>query len=253
MSAGSPDFYSILSTQLRLPLQSNILYTHYQMTKPKRPEPTTAQQSTPLTDQALAYLRDAIQTQEINPGQEIDFAALAQKLGMSRTPIRESMRQLLTEGLLELLPGGAVCVTQLSAFEAEGFYHVRDELEIVAVRAAAVHISDLEIEMLRANLSLFDRTRTESKKLSKIDNQFHTILQDACNNSYLSQTLRRLRIRIGLLQGRPFSNPERINDAYKEHASIIKALESRDPDKAQRAIAKHYRSARKSRLSLLRS
>ena len=253
MSAGSPDFYSILSTQLRLPLQSNILYTHYQMTKPKRPKPTTAQQSTPLTDQALAYLRDAIQTQKINPGQEIDFAALAQKLGMSRTPIRESMRQLLTEGLLELLPGGAVCVTQLSAFEAEGFYHVRDELEIVAVRAAAVHISDLEIEMLRANLSLFDRTRTESKKLSKIDNQFHTILQDACNNSYLSQTLRRLRIRIGLLQGRPFSNPERINDAYKEHASIIKALESRDPDKAQRAIAKHYRSARKSRLSLLRS
>ena len=223
------------------------------MTKPKRPKPTTAQQSTPLTDQALAYLRDAIQTQKINPGQEIDFAALAQKLGMSRTPIRESMRQLLTEGLLELLPGGAVCVTQLSAFEAEGFYHVRDELEIVAVRAAAVHISDLEIEMLRANLSLFDRTRTESKKLSKIDNQFHTILQDACNNSYLSQTLRRLRIRIGLLQGRPFSNPERINDAYKEHASIIKALESRDPDKAQRAIAKHYRSARKSRLSLLRS
>ena len=223
------------------------------MTKPKRPKPTTAQQSTPLTDQALAYLRDAIQTQKINPGQEIDFAALAQKLGMSRTPIRESIRQLLTEGLLELLPGGAVCVTQLSAFEAEDFYHVRDELEIVAVRAAAVHISDLEIEMLRANLSLFDSTRTESKKLSKIDNQFHTILQDACNNSYLSQTLRRLRIRIGLLQGRPFSNPERINDAYKEHASIIKALESRDPDKAQRAIAKHYRSARKSRLSLLRS
>ena len=223
------------------------------MTKSKQPAPTTAQKNMPLTDQALAFLRDAIQTRKINPGQEIDFAALAQKLGMSRTPIRESIRQLLTEGLLELLPGGTVCVTQLSAFEAEGFYHVRDELEIVAVRAAAVHISDLEIEMLRANLSLFDRTRTESKKLSKIDNQFHTILQDACNNSYLSQTLRRLRIRIGLLQGRPFSNPERINDAYKEHASIIKALESRDPDKAQRAIAKHYRSARKSRLSLLRS
>ena len=221
------------------------------MTKLKQAAPVTAQKNMPLTDQALAYLRRAIQTRKVNPGQEIDFAALAQELGMSRTPIRESIRQLMTEGLLELLPGGAVCVTRLTAAEAEDFYHVRDKLEIVAARTAAVHISDLEIEMLRANLSLFDRTRTESKKLSKIDNQFHTILQDACNNSYLSQTLRRLRIRIGLLQGRPFSNPERINDAYKEHASIIKALESRDPDKAQRAIAKHYRSARKSRLSLL--
>jgi|TARA_B110000238_G_scaffold128467_1_gene138642 DNA-binding GntR family transcriptional regulator len=221
------------------------------MTNPKRPAPTTAQQNTPLTDQAMAYLRDAIQTQKISPGQEIDFAALAQKLGMSRTPIRESIRQLLTEGLLELLPGGAVSVTQLSAGEAEGFYHVRDELEIVSARAAAVHISDLEIAMLKANLAMFDSARAEPEKLFQIDNQFHTILHDACNNSYLSQTLRRLRIRIGLLQGRPFSNPERINDAYKEHASIIKALESHDPDKTQRAIAKHYRSARTSRLSLL--
>ena len=204
------------------------------MTKSKQPAPTTAQKNMPLTDQALAYLRDAIQTRKINPGQEIDFAALAQKLGMSRTPIRESIRQLLTEGLLELLPGGTVCVTQLSAVEAEGFYHVRDELEIVA-----------------ANLSLFDKARGEPEKLSQIDNQFHTVLYDACNNNYLSQTLRRLRIKIGLLQGRPFNNPKRINDAYNEHASIIKALESHDPDIAAIAVAKHYSNARKSRLSLL--
>jgi len=232
-------------------LLPEILYTLEQMKNTKPPAPTaTTQQNTPLTDKALAYLRDAIQTQKINPGQEIDFVALAQKLGMSRTPIRESIRQLLTEGLLELLPGGTVCVIQLSALEAEGFYHVRDELEIVAARAAAVHISDLEIEVLKANLALFDSARAKPKRLYQIDNQFHNVLHDACNNSYLSQTLRRLRIRIGLLQGRPFSNSERINDAYKEHASIIKALELHDPDKAERAITKHYRSARKSRLSL---
>ena len=100
-------------------------------------------------------------------------------------------------------------------------------------------------------MSPFDKAKADPEKLSLIDNQFHTILYDACNNSYLSQTLRRLRIRIGLLQGRPFSNPERIIAAYKEHASIIRALESRVPEKAQRAVAKHYRSARKSRLSLL--
>ena len=221
------------------------------MTKSEQPAPTTAHKNMPLTDQALAYLRDAIQTRKINAGQEIDFAALAQTLGMSRTPIRESIRQLLTEGLLELLPGGTVCVTQLSAVEAEGFYYVRDKLEIVAARAAAIHISDLEIAMLKANLSLFDKTRTDREKLSKIDSQFHTILYDACNNIYLSQTLSRLRIKIGLLQGRPFNNPERINDAYDEHASIISALESHDPDIAEGAVAKHYSNARKSRLLLL--
>ena len=221
------------------------------MTKSKQSSPTTAEKNLPLTDQALAYLRDAIQTRKIIPGQEIDFVDLAQKLGMSRTPIRESIRQLLTEGLLELLPGGTVCVTQLSDEEAEGFYHVRDELEIVAARAAAVHISDLEIEMLKANLTLFDEARNEPEKLSQIDNQFHTVLYDACNNDYLSQTLRGLRIKIGLLQGRPFNNPQRINDAYNEHASIIKALESHDPDNAESAVAKHYSNARLSRLSLI--
>lgn len=223
------------------------------MTKLKQRKPTTEQQDSPLTDQAMAYLRHAIQTQKIHPGEEIDFIALAEKLGMSRTPIRESIRQLLTEGLLELAPGGTVCVTELSTHEAEGFYHVRDELEIVAARAAALHISELEIEMLKTNLALFDKAKADTEKLAKIDNQFHALLYDACNNSYLSQTLTRLRIRIGLLQGRPFSNPERIVAAYKEHASIIKALESRAPDKAQKAVAKHYRSARKSRLSLIAS
>ena len=221
------------------------------MPKSKQPLPISAKKNMPLTDQALAYFRDAIQARRISPGQEIDFAGLAQKLGMSRTPIRESIRQLLTEGLLELLPGGTVCVTQLSSVEAEGFYHVRDELEIAAVQAAAVHISDLEIEMLKANLALFDSARAEPDKLSQIDNQFHSILHDACNNNYLSQTLRRLRLRIGLLHGQPFSNPERINDAYNEHAFIIKALESYDPDIAKSAVAKHYSNARKSRLSLL--
>ena len=92
------------------------------------------------------------------------------------------------------------------------------KLEIVAARTAAVHISDLEIEMLKANLSLFNMSRDEPEKLSQIDNQFHTVMYDACNNNYLSQTLRRLRIKTGLLQGLPFSNPKRINDAYNEHA-----------------------------------
>lgn len=221
------------------------------MTKLKQAAPVTAQKNMPLTDQALAYLRRAIQTRKVNPGQEIDFAALAQELGMSRTPIRESIRQLMTEGLLELLPGGAVCVTRLTAAEAEDFYHVRDKLEIVAARTAAVHISDLEIEMLKANLSLFNMSRDEPEKLSQIDNQFHTVMYDACNNNYLSQTLRRLRIKTGLLQGLPFSNPKRINDAYNEHASIIEALESHNPDIAESAVAKHYGNARKSRLSIL--
>jgi DNA-binding GntR family transcriptional regulator len=221
------------------------------MKESNKRKPPITQSNMPLTDQALAYFRDAIQTRKLKPGEELDFSELAQKLGMSRTPIRESIGQLITEGLLEQLPGGTVGVTQLSDEEEISFYHVRDELEIAAARAAAVHISDLEIEMLKANLSLFDNARTEPEFLWQIDNQFHTVLYDACNNNYLSQTLKLLRIRTGLLRGRPFDNPARINAAYKEHLSIVKALVLHNPDLVVKAVAKHYSNSRKSRLLLI--
>lgn len=211
------------------------------------------QQNMPLTDQALVYLRTAIHTGEIEPGQEIDFAALAQALGMSRTPIRESIRQLLTEGLLELLPGGTVCVTRLSAEEAEGFYHVLCELEISAARTAAIHISDLELEMLRTNLSMFDVSRDKPEILAQIDSQFHNVIYDSCNNDYLAKTLRLLRIRIGLLKVGPFNKAARVDAAYKEHLSIFKALESHNPELVEKAMSNHITKARKYRLSLLRN
>ena len=203
----------------------------------------------PLTDQALAYLRDSIQSGKLSPGQEIDYVELAAELGMSRTPIRESVRQLMAEGLVEMKPGGTVRVTELTAEEAESFYHVRDELEVVAARAAAVHISDLEIEMLQANLALFESAKSNKETLAQIDNQFHNLIYDACNNTYLTQTLKLLRTRIGLLKGKPFDSPKRIEDAYKEHAAIIKAFRSHDPDRVEKAVARHYANARKSRLS----
>lgn len=221
------------------------------MNKSRQREPANAQQNMPLTDQALVYLRNAILNGEFEPGQEIDFAEIAAKLEMSRTPIRESIRQLLTEGLLELLPGGTVCVTQLSAEEAESFYNVLCELEIAAARDAAMHITDLEIEMLRSNLSLFNSSLSEPERLSKIDSQFHNVIYQASNNTYLSQTLRLLRIRIGLLKVQPFEKSERIKAAYEEHQAVFNALKARDPDLAEKAISTHIKNARKYRLSLL--
>ncbi|MDG2421410.1 MAG: GntR family transcriptional regulator [Gammaproteobacteria bacterium] len=221
------------------------------MKKPKHSEPAKSSQNMPLTEQALVYLRDAIRTGKLNPGQEIDYAGLAQELSMSRTPIRESVRQLLTEGLLELMPGRTVCVTQVSSEEAESFYQVLHDLEIAAARAAAVHISDLEIKMLKANLSIFNDSKNEPEKLSQIDSQFHNLIYGACNNKYLSQTLKVLRIRIGLLKVQSFDKPARIKSAYREHMEIFKALKSHDPNLAEKAISKHISNARKYRLSLL--
>ena len=204
--------------------------------------------NTPLTDQALAFLRDSIQSGKLSPGQEIDYNQLASELGMSRTPIRESIRQLITEGLVEVSRGGTQRITELTAEQAEGFYQVRDELELAAARAAAVHISDLEIEMLKANLQRFESSKRDKELLVKLDNQFHNLIYDACNNVYLTQTLKLLRTRIGLLKGKPFHTEKRVEDACKEHKAILKALSTHDVDKVEKAVSTHYANARKSRL-----
>ena len=113
-------------------------------------------------------------------------------------------------------------------------------------------LSDLEIEMIKVNLSIFDKSRNEPEKLSQIDSQFHSLIYGACNNKYLSQTLKLLRVRIGLLRLKPFDKPARIKSTYKGHMELFKALKSHDPDLAEKAMSKHISSARKYRLSLLK-
>jgi len=218
------------------------------MPKTKQSAVSAQRSEASRSDLALQYLRDAIESRKLSAGDEIDFVSLAKELGVSRTPIRESIRQLRTEGLLELLPGGRVCVVQLSLQEIEDYYAVRLGLEVAAVRAAALHISDYEIKILSINLELFDKHRNNPLTLRKIDNQFHNIIYKASRNSYMLQTLHRLRIMLGLVVGNPLEINTRIAKVRNEHAAIVKALKSHQPDLAEKAVTIHIRNAHASRL-----
>jgi DNA-binding GntR family transcriptional regulator len=221
------------------------------MNKSSPSEPTKTRKNKTLTDQIMAHLRDAIHSGNFNSDQEIDLSKLARDLSTSRTPVRESIRQLITEGLLELLPSGAVRVIPLPAEEVEIFYQALCQLEIATARIAAANITDVELEMLNANLSLFLKARSQPDKLSQIDSQFHNIIYNASNNDYLLQTLKPLRTRMGLLKVQAFDTPARINASYKEHVAILEALKSHDPDLTEKAIAKHITNACMHRQSFL--
>lgn len=204
----------------------------------------------PLTEFVCAHLRESIESRQLRPGDEIDFAELAAKLNISRTPIRESIRKLHLEGLVEILSGGRVRIATLSQTDAEHFYVVRLELEKAAVRAATVHISEYEIEMLRLNIDHFAARKDSPDQLPIIDKAFHEILYDASRNQYLSNCLKSLRVMLGLFQDPAYDQGQRIHETHREHTVILKALLRRDSEQAEAAVARHITNAKKARLGL---
>jgi len=209
---------------------------------------TSLSRKEPLTELVSNHLRNGIESRVLRPGDEIDFAVLARELKISRTPIRESIRKLHADGLVEFFSGGRVRVATLSASDAEAFYVVRLTLEVAAARAATIHISDYELEMLRLNVEYFGAQMKIQTRLYAIDKQFHEILYDASRNQYLSQTLKSLRIVLGLVHGPAYDQKLRINETHAEHTAILKALLSRDPENSANAVTHHIKNAKKARL-----
>lgn len=202
----------------------------------------------PLTEVVSNYLRSSIEARRLRPGDEIDFASLSKKLKISRTPIRESIRKLHLEGLLEYDASGRVKVATLSSEDAEDFYAVRLELEISNIKSATIHITDYELEMLRLNLNLFEERSDKPSDLPDIDKMFHDIIYDASRNQFLSQSLKSLRVVLGLFQDPAYDRDSRISSTLKEHTAIFKALAQRDLQQAISAVTKHILNAKKARI-----
>lgn len=193
------------------------------------------------------HIRQAIQTRKLQPGDLINFPELEEELGISRTPIRESIGRLQADGLIESLPGGQFRVAVLSQKQISDFYAVRLELELIAASMAARQITDRELIMLRRNLEIFREHRHDSELLIRIDKQFHEIIFDATRNRYLSQRLKHLRGILALLPFKAFRTSSRVEQAIAEHTSIVNALSAHDLDAAVESVSTHVRNARDAR------
>lgn len=209
-----------------------------------------ANTSLPRAERAYQQLRAAIQAGQLAPGTRLREVELAESLGLSRTPVREALSRLESEGLVVNEPNRGMMVTQLDASMVSELYVMREVLEGTAAALAARHATDVELSLLRDIVERDLAIADDPVRLAANNRLFHETLHRCAHNRYLLKTLRSLHESMALLGRSTLAVPGRAQASYEEHASLVAALEQRDPAQAEQIMRRHIQQAYKVRLSL---
>lgn len=196
-------------------------------------------------------LRDAIEEGEIKSGHRVMEVEVADWLKVSRTPVRDAIRRLEAEGMLEHEPRSGLVVARLDRQAVMELYVMRETLEGTAARLCARHASDMEIQDL---VDLVERERQmqgDFEVLARHNLRFHAAIHRGAHNRYLEKSLVAVNDAMRLL-GKPLMLlPHRAQSAAAEHALLVDAVQRRDPDAAEEAARQHVRAAQRERLKRL--
>ena len=195
---------------------------------------------------------DEIRAGSLSPGDRLTESDLAERLGISRTPVREAMRQLESDGLITHTPRSGSSIRQLDYSEVSELYDMRAVLESTAARFAARAASDVEVDEL---VSIHEAmcAATDTQKLGQLNRQFHRCLLDAARNRFLLSAVRSIEKTLLILGPSTFNESERTTQSNEEHEQLLNAIGSRNPADAEQAMRKHIESAHRARLRQLRA
>jgi DNA-binding GntR family transcriptional regulator len=192
-----------------------------------------------LSDQAYYRLRELIITLELPPGSAINERDLMARTGLGRTPIREALRTLANERLVEIFPRRGVLVAGVNAGDLAGLSEVRRLLEPPAARAAAARrtaADRAETEELLAELA---QANGDERSLIELDQRIHRHVYGCTHNPFLSAALGEhylLSLRIWFLA---LDRVEELGDAVREHRELLEAIRDGDGDAAEAAMLRH--------------
>lgn len=201
-----------------------------------------------LAQQAYARLRDAIEEGMIEPGRRLLEVQVSDWLQISRTPVREALRRLQTEGLLEHGPTGGLMVAIHDSVAVSELYDMRESLEGTAAAMAARNANPTNIEVLRAHVRAQLALPADAHIHARENKLFHECLYSAAHNRFLLKSVQALQDAMALLGRTNFAVPGRIESSIEEHRIITEAIAARDPLKAEEAARRHIRSGYESRV-----
>jgi DNA-binding GntR family transcriptional regulator len=197
-----------------------------------------------LTDIAYDAIKHMIIYNEVEAGEFLSENALAKSLNMSRTPVREALKILASESLVEIHNGVGIFVRNITSREIHELFEVRTALECVAVVTFMNNVKDEEILEIEANW-LNVRQRLEKGEnvkyeyIAEIDHNFHTLILSRSNNSILFSIMDGIRQRIQRIQALSISRYPYHIDSIDQHLNIIKAIKAKDSKEAQRLLTEH--------------
>ena len=204
-------------------------------------------------DAVYEVLRRSILDGELPPGHRLRSDVLANELKVSRTPVREALRKLESEGLVDASRSGLV-VRQSSEEDLVEIFYLREALEGMAARLAAENATRAEIDELHALFEDMEAVagRGDIALVRKLTGEFHLLVCRASHNKRLIQSLQGLLDHVRQAQSSTLYMPGRPADALKEHRALLRAIEKRDPDLAETLARQHRRKTLDLRRKMLR-
>ena len=197
-----------------------------------------------LTDQAYAGIRTLICTGELPPGEVISEVELQENLGLGRTPIREAIRALASEHLIDVFPRRGTFVASVDPRNLRAMSEVRAQLEPMAARLAAERRTDVDVVQFGAALAELEELergdlREQERALIELDSKIHQLIYQATQNAYLAHDLDRYYIHSLRIWNLGLGRVGHLRQAVLEHKELLEAIIQGDSDRAFNVMSKH--------------
>lgn len=207
----------------------------------------------PLRQQVLENIREAIAVGRLAGGSRLVERDLCEMTGVSRTLIREALRQLESEGLVEVIPNKGPIVAKITLRQAREVFQLRAELEGLASQLFAEHASAAQMKALQDAFASLREAYADggTSAMLAAKARFYDCLVDGAGNETLGTVLRQLHARATVLRGTSLSQPGRSAESEREIAELMKAIRRRDGSAARKASVAHVTMAARAALHVL--
>jgi DNA-binding GntR family transcriptional regulator len=195
-------------------------------------------------------LRQEIRNRELVSGTRLRETDIADRLAVSRTPVREALKRLESEGMVRFAPPRGYVVVQLSEKQVMELYAMRKVLVGAAARFAAEQASPIEVLSMNQVIAQLERTKV-AEEVAALNRRLHEIIVAAAHNEYLYKASNVLGDALALLGTTTYSQPGRIKSGLAENKQIVACIARHDADGAEKAAQAHVSAATELRLQML--
>ena len=197
-----------------------------------------------LRGRVFQKLREDILSGKYKEHEELREISIGEELGVSRTPVREALRQLELEGLVTIIPNKGAYVTGITPKDVHDIYTIRSMLEGLCARWATRHITDEQLEeleeiILLSEFHLKKEGNEKAKQVSDLDGKFHKVLYEASNSRILEHVLSDFHKYVQIARTMSVGAKDRAEKSIAEHRGILDAIKSKDEVLAEKLANEH--------------
>lgn len=197
-----------------------------------------------LSNRVFQKIRDNILNGVYKEQDELRENTIGKELGVSRTPVREALRQLELEGLVTIVPNKGAYVTGITAKDVRDIYTVRSLLEGLCARWATEHITEEQLDELEEIVLLSEfhmkkEGHNNTEQIAILDGRFHAVLYEASNSRILGHVLTDFHRYVQMARKSSIVSEERARKSIREHKQILRAIRDKDADLAEQLANEH--------------